>query len=128
MMKEESNKTAGELVREARERHDLSIAKLAALADVDPRWLSRFEQGRYRNPDPRHMQRLAEALDLEPIALLTAADYVEGLPGFGPYLRTKYELPAEAVAQLEAHFELIADKYDAERGGSDEQQRHLPAA
>lgn len=126
-MKERSNMTAGELVREARERHDLSIAKLAALADVDPRWLSRFEQGVYRNPDPRHMHRLAEALDLEPIALLAAADYVEGLPGFGPYLRTKFDLPPEAISQLEAHFDLIADKYEAERGGRDE-QRHLPAA
>jgi hypothetical protein len=42
-----------------------------------------------------------------------------GLPGFGPYLRAKYHLPLEAVAQLEAHFALINDKY---RGGSDEQE------
>jgi len=29
----------------------------------------------------------------------------------GPYLRAKYHLPSEAVAQLEAHFELINEKY-----------------
>ncbi len=119
--------TAGEMVREARQRKELSIARVAGLADVDPRWLSRFEQGVYRNPDPRHMHRLAEVLDLEPIALLTAADYVEGLPGFGPYLRTKYELPPEAIAQLEAHFDLISERYDSKKGGPDE-QRHFPAA
>jgi len=126
-MSDETTTTAGEMVREARERRELSIAKLAAMADVDPRWLSRFEQGVYRNPDPRHMHRLAEGLDLEPIALLAAAEYVEGLPGFGPYMRTKYDLPPEAIAQLEAHFELIAEKYEPKKGRQDD-QRHSAAA
>ena len=38
-----------------------------------------------------------------------------GLPGFGPYLRAKYHLPDEAIAQLEAHFALINEKYRAKR-------------
>jgi len=124
-MLDETNMRAGDMVREARERRGLSIAKLAELAEVDPRWLSRFEQGVYRNPDPRLMHRLAGVLDLETIDLFTAAEFVEGLPGFGPYLRTKYDLPPEAIAQLEAHFELLAEKYDQEGGSND--QRHSTA-
>jgi hypothetical protein len=40
-----------------------------------------------------------------------------GLPALVPYLRAKYDLPTEAVAQLEAHFELINEKYQHEKGG-----------
>ena len=42
-----------------------------------------------------------------------------GLPGFGPYLRAKYHLPPDAVAQLEAHFALINEKYHSRQ---DEQE------
>ncbi|MDQ1741427.1 MAG: hypothetical protein QOE53_3079, partial [Pseudonocardiales bacterium] len=34
----------------------------------------------------------------------------QGLPGFAPYLRAKYDLPDDAVKQLEAHFQLLNDK------------------
>jgi hypothetical protein len=54
--------------------------------------------------------------------LFTAAEYAEGLPGFAPYLRSKYDLPGEAVAQLEAHFQLLAEKYDREEGGEDDKR------
>ena len=120
-MKNDYSRTAGELVRDARERHVLSIAKLAAKANVDPRWLSRFEQGIYRNPDPRLMHRLAEALDLEPMTLLTAADYAD-LPSFAPYLRSKYDMPPEAIDQLQAHLRLLEEHYDRGDGGSSEKR------
>ncbi len=116
MVKNRSDVTVGELVRCAREKQDLSIAKLAAMAEVDPRWLSRFERGMYRNPDPGHMYQLADALDLEPITLLSAADYVDGLPNFEPYLRSKYGLPPSAIEQLQAHFELIVEKFGTDIG------------
>jgi hypothetical protein len=59
---------------------------------------------------------VSTGLELEAADLYLAAGYAsgEGLPGLAPYLRAKYDLPEEAVAQLEAHFELLHDKYGRE--------------
>lgn len=108
-MESETTQHVGTMVREAREAQELSIAKLAEAADVDPRWLSRLEHGVYRNPDPRLLDRLAKVVGLETLALFEAADYTE-LPGFAPYLRTKYDLGPEEIAQLAAHFELLVER------------------
>jgi hypothetical protein len=45
-----------------------------------------------------------------------------GLPGFAPYLRAKYDLPEEAIRPLEAHFQLLNDKYRAEKGVSHDER------
>jgi transcriptional regulator with XRE-family HTH domain len=90
----------------------MSVRGLAAAAKVDSTWLSRVEHGIYVNPDPKSLHRLAQVLDVETMELFEAADYSEGLPGFAPYLRSKFDLPAEAIDQLSAHFELLAEKYD----------------
>jgi hypothetical protein len=51
----------------------------------------------------------------------------ETLPGFAPYLRAKYDLPPEAISQLEAHFELLNQKYHSERkGGEGDVERDQP--
>lgn len=82
-------------------------------AGVDPTWLSRLERGDYGSPDPRHLRELARVLELETIDLFAMAGYSgsEGLPNFAPYLRAKYDLPAEAVETLNDLFEYISDKY-----------------
>ena len=76
----------------------------------------------YESPDPRYLYRLARALDTEVADLYLAVGYRDGsgLPGFEPYLRAKYDLPDEAVRQLEAHFELINERYQRQKG--DDQQ------
>ena len=126
-MSEEATTKVGQLIRERREEQGLSVRGLASAAHVDSTWLSRVEHGIYVNPDPRYLHRLAEVLRMETMDLFTAAEYAEGLPGFAPYLRSKYDLPSEAVDQLEAHFELLAEKYDREKGG-DDVEHHSPAA
>jgi transcriptional regulator with XRE-family HTH domain len=105
------------MIRELREDSGMSVRGLAAAAGVDSTWLSRVENGIYVNPDPKFLHRLAKVLDVETMDLFQAADYADGLPGFAPYLRSKYDLPAEAVDQLNAHFVLLADKYDLTEGG-----------
>lgn|SRR5262249_8854617 len=107
----------GDHVRSLREAKGLSIRGLAATAGVDFSWLSRLERGLIASPDPRSLYRLARVLDIEVADLYQAAGYGEGLPGFGPYLRAKYDLPDDAVKQLEAHFELINERYQHEKGG-----------
>jgi transcriptional regulator with XRE-family HTH domain len=115
----------GQLIREQREANGLSVRGLAAAAQVDSTWLSRVEHGIYVNPDPRNLHRLAKVLDMETIDLFTAADYTDGLPGFAPYLRSKYDLPPEAIDQLAAHFDLLAEKY--EKGGDDDERDQTAA-
>jgi transcriptional regulator with XRE-family HTH domain len=108
----------GEHVRRLRESRGLSVRGLAAQAKVDATWLSRLEHGVYTSPDPRYLWRLAQALGIDAEDLYLDAGYSDGrgLPGFAPYLRAKYHLPADAITQLEAHFQLINEKYHDEKG------------
>jgi transcriptional regulator with XRE-family HTH domain len=77
--------------------------------------VSKLEHGQVGAPAARSLWKIARALEIEAADLYSAAGFVDGqgLPGFGPYLRAKYHLPDEAIAQLEAHFALINDKYQA---------------
>ncbi len=111
----------GSYVKRLRERRGFSVRGLAAAARVDATWLSRLEHGEYTSPDPRHLRLLAQVLEIETADLYVMAGYRggEGLPGFVPYLRAKYDLPAEAIDQLQAHFELINEKYQNDEGGGD---------
>lgn len=115
-----NSQVLGEYVRARRVAAGLGVRALARAAGVDPTWISRLEHGEYVKPDPRSLARVAGTLEVEVSDLYVAAGYQPGtqLPGFTPYLRAKYGLPDEAVAQLAAHFELLAEKYRREaRGG-----------
>lgn len=103
----------GEYIRQLRTERGLSIRGLAARIKVDATWLSRLERGIYDSPDPRSLWKVARALDVEVADLYLTAGYadVRALPGLVPYLRAKYNAPEEAIQQLQAHFELIAEKY-----------------
>jgi transcriptional regulator with XRE-family HTH domain len=110
----------GQHVRHLRETSGLSVRGLAAKAKVDATWLSRLEHGVYASPDPRYLWRLAQALGIDVEDLYLDAGYADGrgLPGFAPYLRAKYDLPDDAISQLEAHFQLINEKYHEDKGDS----------
>ncbi len=115
---EQATARLGAHVRHLRQIKEQSVRGLAARAQVDATWLSRLEHGIYASPDPRSLWRLAQALEIDVEELYLDAGYSDGrgLPGFGPYLRAKYDLPAEAILQLEAHFELISEKYHDKKG------------
>lgn len=116
-VKDDRMTALGEHVRALREAKGISVRGLAAQANVDATWLSRIERGVYSSPDPRHLLRLAKALEVELEELYEDAGYTGGLPAFSPYLRAKYDLPQEAIDQLEAHFELINEKYQQDKKG-----------
>jgi transcriptional regulator with XRE-family HTH domain len=123
----EMRQSVGEIIKEQRETRGLSIAKAASAARVDARWWSRLERGLYQNPDPRSLNRVAKVLELETTELFVAAHFSDGLPSFAPYLRSRYDLPPDAVRQLQAHFELLEQKYTGGNGGRHE-RRHKEAA
>jgi transcriptional regulator with XRE-family HTH domain len=118
-MGEKASERLGAHVTKLRQERNLSIRGLAALAKADATWLSRLERGLYDSPDARTLYRLARALDVDVNELYLEAGFADGhgLPGFTPYLRAKYDLPEDAIAQLEAHFELINQKYHDNKQG-----------
>ena len=111
----EASAKLGSYVQQLRLQRALSLRGLAARAKVDFSWLSRLERGRIASPDARYLWRIARALEVEVADLYLEAGYgdAHGLPGFAPYLRAKYHLPDEAIRQLQEHFALINEKYQA---------------
>jgi transcriptional regulator with XRE-family HTH domain len=122
-------KSLGEYIHRLRRARKLTVRGLASTAQVDPTWLSRLEHDRYGSPGAARLYRLARALDVEVHDFYVACGYEDeqpGLPGFAPYLRAKYDLPDDAIQQLEAHFELINAKYQSKQGDHHDQRHNKP--
>jgi transcriptional regulator with XRE-family HTH domain len=103
----------GQLIQRHRDAKGLSLRALAREAGLDYSWLSRIEQGEIATPAPQRLQRLARALDLDIEELYGLSGYAvsDRLPEFDTYLRAKYDLPDQAVNQLDEYFQMLRDKY-----------------
>jgi transcriptional regulator with XRE-family HTH domain len=114
MNKDKKNQTLGEYIRERRVSRRLSLADAADLSGLHLSYWSKLEDGQYESPAPKHLMTIARALnvDFEDLYGLAGYESPERLPSFKPYLRAKYELPPEAVADLERYFELLRSYYD----------------
>lgn len=100
--------TLGETIRQAREQRNISLRKLAEQLHMHQSYISRVEQGIFRQPSPEKLQRIAEYLDLDYNDLCALAGYqAPGLPAFLPYLRAKYDMTDEDARRLSAHFERL---------------------
>jgi transcriptional regulator with XRE-family HTH domain len=116
-------KALGKLIARERAKRKLTQRDLAGDAGVGHATIFHLERGDFKRPDPEKLQRIARALDLDAEDLFALAGYTpsDGLPNFGPYLRTKFgkELPASARKELERYFEQIRDEHGkGGRGGS----------
>ncbi len=118
----------GQHIKQLRTSQGLSLREAGRRAGVDPTWWGRLEDGLYISPDPRGISKVARALevDAEEFYVVAGLSTGRGLPSFTPYLRAKYDLPPHAVAQLEAHFELLNEKYQS-KGETDDRNNHHPA-
>ncbi len=117
MQKKESiprNANLGEYVRARRVSLDLSYQEVADRSGLHYSYWNKLENGQYERPAPKYLRIIAEtlAVPLEDLLALAGYDLPERLPAFTPYLRAKYELPPEAVADLERYFELLRAYYD----------------
>jgi transcriptional regulator with XRE-family HTH domain len=119
--------TLGAAIQTARKNRGWRVADLAREANLDGSVLVRIESDYIRQPDPRKLARLANALDLPVDRLYNLAGYPIGrqLPSFQPYLRDRYRnLPAPAIEELTRYFEYIQTRYggaDGPHQGEDEQ-------
>jgi transcriptional regulator with XRE-family HTH domain len=109
----------GRLLAQARRNKGLSLRAAAHQARVDFAWLSRLEQGRYQQPAPERLTRIAEALGIDPerIDRVTQGHVSGSLPGVRTYFRSKYELTGEEIDEIERVVDDIKRKH--ERGNRD---------
>jgi transcriptional regulator with XRE-family HTH domain len=61
---------SGEKLREVRDRRLLSQRELAEKAGLSPTTILKLEDDRVKEPHPRTVRKLAEALDVDPRKLL----------------------------------------------------------
>jgi transcriptional regulator with XRE-family HTH domain len=113
MTKGYGNQTLGDYIRSRRSSVGLSLSDAADASDLDPSYWNKLENGHYNNPAPQHLSTIASVLGIPVADLYGLAGYEipDGLPSFQPYLRAKYDLPAEAIADLERYFELLRNYY-----------------
>lgn len=113
MTKEIKKQSLGDYIRQKRTTRSLSLLDVAQLSGLHFSYWSRLETDFYQTPSPKHLKTVAETLGV-PIAdlyRLAGYDIPNRLPAFRPYLRAKYSLPPEAVAQLEQYFEMLRNYY-----------------
>lgn len=110
----------GKTIRRHRTGAGLSQQALAKQIGVPASTVFRLEKGEFGMPDPEKLARLAEALDIEAEELYALAPYPD-LPEMAPYLRAKYGMSAEAVAEAEEFFAQL--KKRDKRGGAGGKRR-----
>jgi len=107
------NKALGVFVRERRESRGMSLNDAALASGLHHSYWSYLEAGKYHNPRPAHLQLVAEALEVpfEDLYGMAGYEVPQRLPSFRPYLRAKYDLPPEAITQLESYFSLLRSHF-----------------
>jgi transcriptional regulator with XRE-family HTH domain len=113
MASEKKNQSLGEFVRGRRHSLKLSLADAAQVSGFHLSYWSYLEAGKYNTPSPKHLQVIARVLGVpfEDLYGLAGYDSPTRLPAFTPYLRAKYELPPEAIADLEKYFAQLRAYY-----------------
>ncbi len=107
------NAPLGEFVKSRRESRNLSKAEACRQSGLDYSYWVKLEAGVYEMPSPKALDLVANVIGCKPADLYVLAGYRIGgeLPGFGPYLRSKYHLPGEAIEQLESYFSFLRSQY-----------------
>jgi len=106
--------TLGTRIRQARERAGLSLRNLEAITGISHTMLHRLELDELDNPSAATLRRLADALELDSDDLFALMGYQPrtALPSLTPYLRARYQLPPDALAEANEALQGILEKYD----------------
>lgn len=104
----------GRIIREARLERGLTIRQAAEALKMDWGYYGKIETG--QNPLGKHARPIAKLLGLDAADLEALA--APTLPNFAPYLRAKYDLDDEAIAELESHFAQVSRRKTRKRGQS----------
>lgn len=114
----------GNRIRERRREIGLSLNDLAAETGLHKSYLSRLESGAVRQPATDSLERIARALQLPQTELFGLLDERarDLLPPLQPYLRAKYQLPDDAIADITAYLARYGSQQThGPRDGEDEE-------
>jgi transcriptional regulator with XRE-family HTH domain len=113
MNKEDNNPSLGKYVQSRRLARNLGIPQAAAKAGLDDSYWRKLEAGHYSSPDAKTLRIVADTLGcpLEDLYGLCGYTVADDLPALTPYLRTKFDLPPEAVADMEKYFTQLRSYY-----------------
>ena len=107
------NAALGEFIKARRESLNITKVDASRRSGLDYSYWVKLEAGIYQMPSPKALDLVAEVIEAKPADLYALAGYrIDGeLPNFGPYLRSKYYLPPEAIDQLESYFNFLRHQY-----------------
>ena len=106
----------GAIVSRARTRKGLSLREAAAKVGISYVWLNDLESGRYSDPAPDRLGRLAEVLGIDPVAIdrVNQGVLANSLPDVRTYFRAKEGLSPEQLDEVEATLQRLRHKHAAE--------------
>lgn len=112
-MNEAKAKKLGQLVHASRIARGLSLRSAAEACEVNHSWLTQLEEGRYTDPAPDRLARLAEVLEIDPIDIdaLTGGALASSLPDVRTYFRAKDKLTPEQLDEVEKTMKRLRSKY-----------------
>lgn len=112
----------GALIRRGRRRKGLSLFALADLTGFDDSWLARLEKGHYASPNPAHLARVAETLDIDParIDVISRDHLADAMPTMRTYFRSKEKLSPAALDELERAVARIRAKHAGDSPATEE--------
>ena len=118
-MKELHAQRLGQLILRARTRRGWSLETLHEHTGIPSVWLNRVERGVYLQPAPERLAKLAEALDIDPIAIDRASQnhLAYSLPSVRTYFRSTAKATPEQLDEIEAAVADIQAKYAAAAPG-----------
>lgn len=113
MSKGVKNSTLGEYVKARRLAGGLDTRTCFEHAGLSESYWYRLENGEVQRPDPALLRKVAETISCPAEDLYALCDYPipDTLPTLTPYLRTKYDLPPEAVRDMERYFAQLRSYY-----------------
>lgn len=101
-----TRKQLGNQIREARLARGLTVRAAAEKLKIDYSYYNKIETG--QNALGKHAGVVARLYGLDRKELEAMAG--SKLPDYRPYLRARYDLSDEAIAELEAHFAAVTKK------------------
>jgi transcriptional regulator with XRE-family HTH domain len=113
MSKRRPNKPLGAFIAQHRRAAGITVLEAADAAAVDPSFWRKLEHGVYESPSPKMLAPIARVIDAPLADVYALAGYAvaDQLPTLTPYLRSKYQLPPKALAELQRYFDYLRHYY-----------------
>lgn len=106
----------GKYLKQLREEQGLSIRNVARQSGMSPSHLAKIEAGdTFKSISIQTLIKLSKFYGIPVSAILKEAGFIEDaedeLPEFTQYLRAKYQLPHQAIRDLEMAKRIVEEKY-----------------